>query len=369
MSLDKLIASFPAVTSLEQLQVMVSQELKNPWDMSTGKDKVIILPSNYQQLYKDNYLIALFLNIIHNEGYKYQVCNVEYITRLKLTTQNTIFLKSFGLFPLTGKIPSIPNQKGYIWKGISSSLRLWLIAKKKVDISLFKVKDAVHPAVQIFGDIWGASYPMEKKMLDHIIHYIRLIKESNGISDYLIPIDQIAANKGLHLDYTSDVVREVEKSYIKNSLQLLKIEPRWDGSKFKISNNLDGIFALEEEILNRQKLIKEPKDIIKGIISDRVISVFAPYKDKNRDKARKTPIKDLITNLKGTEYYRSFNPVRWFQILGLSPLPSVYKKDINEEFLEEQLKLFCNSIEEKGGNNTLISSVYQEYKVFLRDLQ
>jgi hypothetical protein len=369
MDLDGLIKAYPPVTSVKNLEVMVANELKNPFDMSSREDnKLVILPKNYQELYKSNYLFTLFLNIIHDQKYTIQTCDKEYNTRLKLTPQNDVFLKSFGICALTREIPVIPSQKGMIWKGIASAVRLYLVAQPKLDISLFKVKEAVHPATQLFGDIWGQSYPIEKKLLDYIIHSIRVNTKPSGLLQYLIPLDQLSANKGLHVEFDSDVITEVEKSYIIAILRTLEINPIHRIELLKLSNDLNGIQSLEEEILERQKSIKYIKDIIKSIISDRVTACFSPYEGKARDKARKIPIKELQRNLEGNDKFRAFNPSRWFSVMKITPLPS-FKTDLSKnENLLLQIKNFQGSLSHAGIPDDVVASIYQEYQIFLTKL-
>jgi hypothetical protein len=363
--LNNLVRAFPPVTSVKNLEVMVKQELKNPWDMSTKEDnRLVILPRNYQELYKSNYLFTLFLSIINDQKFEIQVCDKDYNTRLKLTTQNEIFLKSFGIMALTGQIPEVPTQKGMIWKGIASAVRLYLVSLPKLDISLFKVKDAVHPCTQLFGDVWGTSYPTEKKLLDYVIHSIRAYSNSKGVLQYLIPLDQLTANKGLHVEFDSDVISEVEKSYIKAILKSLAIDPVYRISIADLSSDTHGVDTLESLILTRQKSIKYIKDIIKGIISDRVTPSFSPFEGKAREKAKKTPIKELQRNLEGTERFRAFNPSRWFSILNLTPLPALKVVLAENANLQLQLKTFQQALDGRVDVD-VVSSIYQEYQIFL----
>lgn len=364
-----LIKAYPPITSIKSLEAIVSAELKNPFDMSSrGDHKIIILPKNYQELYKTNYLFTLFLNMIYNEKFEIQTCDKEYNTRLKLTPQNEVFLKSFGICALTGEIPAIPTQKGMIWKGIASSVRLFLVEQKALDISLFKVKDAVHPATQLFGDIWGQNYPIEKKLLDYIIHSIRINCNSNGLKQYLIPPDQIAANKGLHIEFNSDVIPEVEKSYIEAILKTLEIEADFNFNLEKLSNNLDGIRELERVILDRQKSIKHIKETIKSIISDRVTACFSPFEGKAREKAKKTPIKELQRQLEGSDRFRAFNPTRWFILVKATPLPSFKADFAKNENLQLQMRNFQQVLEQRLISVEVVASLHQEYQVFLTKL-
>jgi hypothetical protein len=368
-ALEELIKSFPPITSIKQLEVQVKAALKNPWDISLG-DNLILLPKNYQELYKDNYLVTLFLSVINLEKIDIQVSERDYTSRLKMTPSNETFLKSFGILPLTGKIPEIPNQKGNIWKGIASSVRIWLLGQEKVDMSLFRIGDAPHPADVLFGDVWGTNYPVEKRMLDHIIHFIRTkVTDSNGIRSYLKPRDQIIHAKGLNLDLESDMISSVELVTIRACLNLQGIEEKSTLYFTNYNNDLSAISQICQQILERQKKLKGPKDIIKGIISDRITATFQPYQGREREKAKKIPIKNLIEKVKNTEHFRAFNPTRFISLIGMGPLPSTLTQKVNAEFLHVQKTHFGDECEKRGLKVSLISSLIQEYDIFLKDNQ
>jgi hypothetical protein len=287
---------------------------------------------------------------------------------MKMTPQNEVFLKSFGILPITREIPEIPSKKGNIWKGIASAVRVWLIGQEKIDMSLFRINDAPHPSDVLFGDMWGTNYPTEKRMLDHVIHYIRTEKiSSKGIMSYLKPWDQIVHLKGLVLDYNSELLSSNEVLLIKEYLKLNGLQDRDAKQSEDFQNDIVGIQSLCSFIIHRQKTLKNSKDFIKGLISDRITSVYKPYQGREKEKIKKVPVKNLIEKIKGSDDYRPFNPTRLCSLMNITPMPSVFVK--NTDFLSKQEHNFCEECVSKGFSNNLIANIVQDYKTFMNDLK
>lgn len=79
-------------------------------------------------------------------------------------------------------------------------------------------------------------------------------------------------------------------------------------------------------------------------------------------------MKDLINQLKGTDYYRAFNPTRWFTLMGIPPLPPILLTRDNIGEVNDRINNFCDSLNNYKIERSVIISISQEVNNFLRDL-
>jgi hypothetical protein len=322
--LDTLIDLNTFTTSVASLQGQVSQTLKEPWDTAVVNNvKCILLPKNISKIIEDNYLVNLYLYVLRQNGYEATIGTKDWSPKRKMDEKTEQFLRAFGIIILTDEIPDLPNNHGLVWKGIASSLKIYINGLEKVDSSLFKVMNATHPAIQVFGDVWGKGYPYEKRMLDVCINFIRNKKLTGDMTKLLLPKNNIAHEKGLNIAWSADLITPIEESLIQEILNIKRIPKLFDLDT-SIAKSPAGCLLLSENIRNRQKMIKEVKDIIRTATSNRITAIYAPYKGKNRDKARKKPIKELLSDLEGTTEIKTFNPTVFTKFIGVTPFTILY---------------------------------------------
>jgi len=303
---------------------MASKGLKNPFEtgVSDEGDKVVVLPSNFEELCHQHYLFILYGIVLQQQRYHTIPVEKKITLRHKPDDSMTVYLKAFGIIVSTGQIPELPKSKGQVWKGVASAVLLWLQGQPKLDVSLTKISQAPHPAKVLFDDIWGANYPVEKKILDHIIHYIRSLKigDESNLRSFVLPEEQLISDKGLNLDLESELILGPEKLLITNYLSRNGSAPT-----YKLVHpetlNLPGLVDLQVTIAQRQKALKSCKDAVKTTVSNRITSCYNPYKGNKRNQARKLPIGQLITAIKGTADYHAFNPTVLFPLVGVASLP------------------------------------------------
>jgi hypothetical protein len=346
---------------------VVSQQLKKSWDTGlVNGTQTVLLPKNIDNLVQNNYLVKLYLFCLDKMGYEAEVGTEEWSSKQKEDLRMNQFLRAFGISVINDEIPDLPSSHGLVWKGIASSINIWLIGQHGVDKSLFKVRQAIHPCTQLFGDVWGKNYPVEKKMLDTVIHYLRSKKMTGNISKLLLPKETIISEKGLNLEWSSDLVSAIEDSLLNEILDIEKIDKKYN-IDFQKVKTIDDVKSLTIEILNRNKAIKKTKDTIKTVTSYRMTSIYSPFKGKNRDKARKRPVRELIDEIKHTQEYETFNPSIWTKIIGISPMTILYPATDEEwKKFDVNKNRFISALSSRGINESTASQIAQQVEVVVR---
>lgn len=350
------------------IQGAVSQGLTKPWDIDSV-NKMIVLPSNIDQLVQQNYLVRLFVLALASQEYQIYIGTLEWVSRLNLTAENNYFLQAFGL-TITNRDYSlkVPTNKGIVWKGVASGLKTILQSISGLDLSLFKIAKAPGIVEYLLGDTW-TNYPVEKKMLDHMIHYTRTLPGFPcKIADILLPPERIISDKGLDFSVKGDLVSTIEGSFLKEVARIYYgVQTENITLDTHSIETLSDLTMLQNGITNRQKTISKPKTLLKETISKRVASCFEPYKGAARKKATKRPIVTLAAELKGTDDYSSFNPTVWLALIqGQSALPN--KGFPDSEMLEYHISNVIFQLKDQMGE-TIISSLTSEYRQYLRDLK
>jgi hypothetical protein len=230
-----------------------------------------------------------------------------------------------------------------------------------------KTRNAIHPCTQLFGDIWGKNYPDQKKMIDTVIHYLRTKKFMSGdIKKLLLPPQMVISERGLNLDWSPDLVSDVEDSLLNEIIDERKILKHYVLEYSNIKDVTD-VISLTTELLNRNKTIKPIKDTIKNVTSYRITSVYAPYKGKNRDKARKKPIKELIEDIKGSSDYASFNPSVWVKLIGVTPITALFPATEEEwKKFDEYKDKFIQACVDRGLRESTANQIAQKTEQIVR---
>jgi hypothetical protein len=308
----------------------------------------------------DHYIFRLYLSILEKEGYAISHGRSEYVTRMKKDDTTEQFLKSFGILPLTGKLPLFPKNKGIVYKGIAVSVNCFLQGQKGIDMSIVKTSDLSQPSLYVFGDVWGKNYPVEKRMLDHIVHYIRCLEGIEcDFRNILIPSDKIVSEKGLTASIDNALISGTEGAFIKASTDLMGISLRYELNVPPLES-INKLKDFQDKISKRQKAVKKVKDLIKDTISRRVSACFSPYKGSKRKQAAKIPINKLAEEIKHTNAYGAFNPTVWVQLIGLAPLSDLPAKGVLEEGFVP-LDAMHESITKKGIEESFSVNILSEY--------
>jgi len=371
--LSKLLQEFPVVRSTAAIQIQASKDLKKPFEtIEESGGKFVALPSNIKELLKEDYLINLYLQVLEKSKYELIMLETTFTSKFKLTSTQLTWLKAFGILPVTGTLPELPKTKGVVYRGIISSISCYADSLREFDSSLFIFRNADKPALEVFGDVWGKNYPEHKRMLDFLIHHIRMFdKDHFNLYPLLLPKETIAQEKGLNLDISSQVLSENEIDFIKSYLKSKNITVTVDMSVFdksKVAIEASAIFRLISE---RQKSIRPIKDFIKRVTSERVKACYDQFSDKQRKskKVRETPIRDLAEQLKGSIGYAPFNPTMVVSLTNdLVPLPSRPPKEDEMESYDAQVNDFGVSLERKGVKKQLILNLIEEYKQYSANL-
>jgi hypothetical protein len=200
-----------------------------------------------------------------------------------------------------------------------------------------------------------------------VIHYIRTKKNLNGdISKLLLPKETIISEKGLNLEWSSDLVSAIEETLLQECLDNEKV-PRKSNVDFSKIRTIQDVLVLTHNILDRNKSTKKFKDTIRSITSIRMTSVFSPYKGRNRDKARKKPIRELMDDIKGTIEYGSFNPSVWAKLVGVAPISSTIPATEGEwKKFDSNKEKFVQALISKGIQDSTANQIAQEVETVVK---
>jgi hypothetical protein len=327
--------------------------------LPSGENRVAI-PTNIDELCSSSYLYPIYLHILKREGYKAIMIDKAYQSKLKLDVKKENYLKCLSIPVATDKdqFPPLPSKKGLLRKGLLAAFNI-AIEGRKIDKTLFKIKNITHPFIYLLGDMYGKAYQVEKTMLDKIIFTLRSMDDTQfrDVSSYVMPIGVIAKEKGLNVDLKSDLFDPSEKEYLKLCLQETKGERSLIPQPLK---SLADISAFQDQIRNCQKTLAPFKKIINELVSRRLTVVFSPYRnDREKAKAKKTPVKELIQRVGGTkEFCIAFNPTLLFQLKNRPSLPyiSLTKEEYDRGDLENHIKKSIDQFpdSEKSGAEILI---------------
>lgn len=283
-------------------------------------------------------------------------------SKLKLGAQEEIFLKAFTFQTFSNVCIDLPKKKNKISEGLLSAQKFIISAKDNIDMSLFKQCKAKNPSTAIFGDVYGKEYPVEKKILDKMIHLLRTQAYEIKLHNYLIPKGEIIKNKGLAVTVTSDLLTESEKA----AANCLKNQV----GEFEFPNPDDLISFVhceefQKNISSFQKKLKALKTGIDTIVSERVTACFAPYKGAARTRAKKENILTLIANAKeDKETYTSFNPSMIFLLAGRSRGISFIHSEVSKEEFEKICRNFYDEVTSIFSED-IAKVCEQEYRAFL----
>jgi hypothetical protein len=363
--IDEIIKTLKLETDYESVIVSESKELENPFDIMKKNDKFIIaLPSNWKKLASESKLFALLIVAIQQLQYSIKELKEEFSPVLKLSKEQTNFLRTFGIPLVTKKIPKVPKGKGIFWKGLASAVKTYFDGKDKVDTSILTVKHAPMPAKVLFGTVWGKEYPREKKALDVILNCLH--KANYPIEDLdsvILSAKTITEESGLQIDFATEVVSQNEKLAIDYYVSENKVELGYTiPPLLKDEDKIKYLVRMKADISTRQKALKPVKDLTKTLKSKRFTAIYAPYDSKGKkEKAKKLKINELLLKIKNTEHFLAFNPTDVFTLWGVGSMSMVaYNKTPKTEkfgFVEK----YQTSLTDKKVPPHLINPIISEF--------
>lgn len=299
---------FPLCKSIDDIEVSSSGEIKLPFQTMTKAGNIFIgVPNNYEELCEKHYLFRAVNKFFERGIYHSHQLDRSYTCKLKLGASEELFLKGFMLQAFSTKMEKLPDSKTPLYHGILSAQKYIITAKENIDISLFKQSNAKQAIGYILGDVYGKDYPVEKKIIDKLIHLLRTEKYSGSIQSYLIPWNEVVKAKGLNVDISSETLEEDEKSFLKVLIEESKLKA--EAANFQKIVSLDDVIAFQSDMQKDQKSLKQIKTCVDTIVSERVVACFAPYTGAQRIKAKKMPIRTLIEAAKVDKTdFKHFNP-------------------------------------------------------------
>lgn len=375
VDLKQVVSRLRFVRSVNELTAISSMSLKEPWSTAVSPEgiKYLSLPQNYEELAKTSYLVTLALLCFEKLGYQGLVGNSSFQLRHTYSEADNVYLKALGIVVLNNEIPQLPKTKGLVFRGIATSANLILDGEKKLNLNLFKVKNQPSPILVVFGKTPGKDVATERKLLDFVVHYIRTLKTSDvkmDLSDLLLPMEAIRQQMGLDVCTDNQLIIPAERVFINRAAELLGHSLKWDAPK--VPETLVGIQELQNVIEQRQRSLKNLKDTVRVLISDRVSTCFKPYQKKaERERAKKKSILELRDLVKGSDYYIPFNPTRVFEINNLHTrlsdegIPHALITAQNSALVEARDSIVSNGMSLAVAN--AICDEYVSYSRIIRD--
>jgi hypothetical protein len=363
--LDKiktLYSKYPMPSSKDEIELLSEKVLTTPFQTVTkGANTFIALPSNYEEMVEDNLFFQILNKLIVDGVYSPVTIDKTFTPRLKLGSAETTFLKAFYYQTFSNTMIKLPTRKSQLYHGLMSAQKIILSAIPDLDISLYKQKSAKLPSTVIFGDPYGKNYPVEKKILDKMIHTMRTNKINCEFFCNLIPLNEIIKDKGLKVDTSSDLLSEDEKAAAKSLLRDIGQFELPDESDFKSERHA---IDFQKSIRDFQKKVKVIKIGINTIVSERITACFAPYSGSARIKAKKEKISTLIDNAKSDSvYYKAFNPSMVNLLVGrprqITQFPEAWGNDRITGFMDNFVNLLLNDFDQVIADN--IAATYFRY--------
>jgi len=364
---DQVLSGIPIVESIKQLEVIAKRDLINPFDfVNDSEGRVVALPKNIQKLCQDNYLIFAGTTIFKQRGYDIKILEKEYEPRLKLSSKIESYLKALCIYPLAGKLPELPNNRGPVYRGAATSLKYYL-EQGSFTSRINKFHNVQHPAREIFGDIWAKGHPEEKKLLDLIIHETRH-KETNDqarVELAVINFNKLVSDLKLNINFNSKLLQDVEVLFFEEYLNKNNVLKRFHYDKNL--NSLDALKDFDEAITARQAELRKVKEISRRIESRRIQAALAPFKGRAKQKAAKVPIQDLANEVRRTPDWAHFNPTLCLSLIGIGALPSL-QNDKEEWFkaYQEQKSSLVKAMVSQGYSEPLAHNFAESHTEFLQ---
>jgi len=227
--------------------------------------------------------------------------------KLKLGASEEIFLKAFILQAFSGKFEELPKDKNPVYQGLSAAQKIILQSKPNLDMTLFKQNHGKMPIAYILGDVYGKEYPIEKKILDKLIHLLRTNEYAFNLQSCFVPWDEIAKEKGLKVNITSELIKEEERVFLQDLLNEHKVSA--ESLNFKDIKTYDQCLMFQKSIQSIQKNLKGIKQCVDTMVSERITACFAPYQGAARAKAKKIKITVLRdAAMMDKDSFHHFNP-------------------------------------------------------------
>jgi hypothetical protein len=299
------------------------------------KVRYVGIPSNINELIRENYLVLLFCLSFKKMGWVEVTVPKPLTTMLKLSEQQNAYLHGFGIHLVNGQMMNLRSDyRGAFKKGVLSACRCIVGKIKGVDTRWFKYGGEDSPVTALFGHSGNIHNVLEKSLLDHVIN---ACKTSLDVSDAIVT----------YLKSEQDIKKEIGLTAKQHTNKLFSTEERdalsmdhkdyiaFCKDKFPEFKDWNSLKSFQELCQQTIKVGKVYKDKCQIEIDSRLTFLFSGKKKNKKD----TPIDQLINQKKGTkEYINTFMPYR---ALGVKPyaiaaIPSselemtAFRKNIDE---------------------------------------
>jgi len=370
--LVKIQTRFPVKVASSDLAGTTFDKVNKPFQTYVSDSTLrVCIPKNFEELVEANWLFRLYNSVLIKQGYKSNFSTENFNTKLKTPSiDERLYLEALGVVCFSDTVPLLPRRKTTIYKGYVSGMKLWISHQKNIDSNLIKASQSISPVKYLLGDDYGRGYPNEKKIIDHIINFIknRSFRDSEYLSNYLLSKNEIVNHYKLFIDIKNQLVTPAEKDWINSSLDVSG-HNKWNYD-MKLVVSANAIRSLLKSVHAEQKELKPYKKLLSSMISSRISAAFSPYseKEKKKIKIKKTPLKALIEKVKGTVGYSAFNPTVVFTLNKMPQLQAYYP---SSEENRQQVKADMDSLlSHRFGKNIdqyLFQNIFAEYSTYLEN--
>jgi hypothetical protein len=362
----KMLLKYPLAGSISEIEVSSSGEIKLPFQTMIKAGQTFVgLPSNFEENCEKQYLFRAVSKLIEKGVYHTVHLEKTYSSKLKLGASEELFLKGFILQVFNKTLVELPSSKTPLYHGILAAQKYIISAKDNLDITLFKQCHAKQPSAYIFGDVYGKDYPIEKKILDKLIHILRTWEYEVDVQKYLIPWNEVVKEKGLSIDLSSDTLEEDEKSYIRLLIEENKMQAQLES--YSGLRTLDDVLKFQGLMQKDQKALKQIKTCIDTMVSERITACFAPYQGAARQKARKIKLSILMENAKSDkDQFKHFNPTMVLIARGvprmIDTIPASWSNEDIDSFLLKTRTIITGTL---SASESISQSIFVRYRRYL----
>lgn len=219
-----------------------------------------------------------------------------------------------------GHIPKFAkNLKPNIKQGVSEAVRR-ILTNRNVSTEFVRMDAIGRIADHVFGNAWATKHPIEKKILDKIIHMVSITDgDVSHLHSWFLSKEEIMKNAGIKLVHKNNFISEFEIKLIEGDFKTaIEVVDNFKGPQDTSDHfghaDIDNLIKYSRDYVNYvhhcQKVMKEYKSLCKQIVDERSSFIFTTPANNKLKKAKK-PINELIANIKDThDYVKLFSPSR-----------------------------------------------------------
>jgi hypothetical protein len=362
------IPDFQVYSSLEEITYDAEKSAMKPFTVNLER-KVFTIPSNFEEICKRDkstictnfWLICVSLGlepVTVNE-----VCN----WKIQHSIREEQFVKAWCFSLQRGEIPPPPSSKNLLYRGVASFLKSRYNLLKGFNSAIAKFSNAENIITQLLGKDALRIYPVEYNLLSTMVYISRLVSlRDENLINWIYSPEYVRKTNGLNICHNVPVFTNQEQSFLDcywNSLQMN------DFDSLEYKTGLAYVNALNKYSIVMAKKCHNYKKVVKSLITRRTACVYSNLSKKELNKAKKTPIRELISKLDKNIKKDAFNPTLLLPLIGakvhlaqstnsdaLDLLYANFKKeslpileskiDFASNFMEEAFVSFLTSIQD-----------------------